>query len=231
MPRKFLGAVIYPLLLVVIHSLIFTPFPAGAATSTDYEAKPPFVTAGVPPLVMLVLGRNHKLYYEAYNDASDLNGDGVLDVGYKPGIDYYGYFDSYKYYEYSSSRFEPRGKTATTGPDKKKAPAGSYWSGDFLNYLTMSRMDCLRKVLYGGLRSTDTSTETVLERSFIPQDAHTWGKEYHSVAHDGYDIRDYTPLEQPMGDSRHLFANASLDPNGAPCSGYWKTVCSESGSG
>ena len=32
---------------------------------------------------MLVVGRDHKLYYEAYNDASDLNGDGKLDVGYK----------------------------------------------------------------------------------------------------------------------------------------------------
>ena len=52
---------------------------------------------------MLVMGRNHKLYYEAYNDASDLNADGVLDVGYKPSIDYYGYFDSYKYYEYSDA--------------------------------------------------------------------------------------------------------------------------------
>ena len=27
------------------------------------------------------MGKDHKLYYEAYNDASDLNNDGVLDVG------------------------------------------------------------------------------------------------------------------------------------------------------
>ncbi|WP_321413287.1 PilC/PilY family type IV pilus protein [uncultured Desulfobacter sp.] len=211
--RKSMSTAIYPMLFIFIHSLVFSPFPAKAATSSDYQAVPPFVTAGVPPLVMLVMGRNHKLYYEAYNDASDLNGDGTLDVGYNPAIDYYGYFDSYKYYAYvsGSNRFEPRGKTSD-----KKAADGDYWSGDFLNYLTMSRMDCLRKVLYGGFRYTDTSTETVLERSFIPQDAHSWGKEYYSIDHDGYDIQDYTPLDQPKGDSRHLFVSTSLSNTGNP---------------
>jgi hypothetical protein len=57
----------------------------------------------VPPLVLMVMGRNHKLYYEAYNDASDLDGDGKLDVGYNPDIQYYGYFDSYKVYKYDGT--------------------------------------------------------------------------------------------------------------------------------
>ena len=72
------------------------------------------------------------------------------------------------------------------------------WSGDFLNYLTMSRIDALRKVLYGGYRYVDTATETVLMRSYIPQDAHAWGKEYESITRDGYDIQDYTPLDLPV---------------------------------
>ena len=40
---------------------------------------PLFLPGAVPPLNMLVMGRDHKLYYEAYNDRSDLNGGG-LDV-------------------------------------------------------------------------------------------------------------------------------------------------------
>ena len=175
----------------------------------QYAAVPPFTTNTVPPLVMLVMGRDHKLYYEAYNDASDLNDDGVLDTTYKPDeIDYYGYFDSYKYYTYSSGVFVPAGIT-----EDKKAPSGNNWSGDFLNYLTMSRMDALRKVLYGGYRYTDTATETVLERAYIPQDAHSWGKEYESIARDGYDIREYTPLDLPKATpcpNRHLFSSTSL---------------------
>ncbi len=173
------------------------------------------------PLNMLVLGRDHKLWYEAYNDASDLMETGVYDVGYKGWkllnategakqgnfyIDYYGYFDSYTCYTYNATnhRFEPSEKTAT-----KKCT--SKWSGDFLNYLTTSRMDALRKVLYGGTRSTDTATETVLRRAYIPQDAHSWGKEYTSQAVDGYLISDYTPLAAPSANKRHLFANTTAN--------------------
>jgi Tfp pilus tip-associated adhesin PilY1 len=166
--------------------------------------------ASVPPLVLLVMGRNHKLYYEAYNDASDLNGDGTLDVGYNPNIDYYGYFDSRKVYKYdsSSNRFYPVRRTTNKKVD---AAASDEWSGDFLNYLTMSRMDVLRKVLYGGSRSLDTDTATVLERVYIPQDAHSWGKEYESPARDGYDIQEYTPLGLPEPGTRHLFASTTLE--------------------
>ena len=158
----------------------------------------------------LVMGRDHKLYYEAYNDASDLNGDGVLDVGYKGhlstaqgGIDYYGYFDSHRCYSYDSGRFKP----GAAAPNKTCSNA---WSGDFLNYLTTSRMDALRKVLYGGYRSTDTTSSTILERAYIPQDAHTWGKEYTSQAVDGYNLRDYAPVSLPDPGRRVLFANVTL---------------------
>ena len=80
--------------------------------AAEHQRRPLFLN-GVPPLNMIVLGRDHKLYYEAYNDASDLNGDGALDIRYKGfelkpdpvtrrepyKIDYYGYFDSYKCYD------------------------------------------------------------------------------------------------------------------------------------
>ena len=85
-----------------------------AQAATDISQTPIFVSAAVPPLNMLVMGRDHKLYYEAYNDASDLNGDGVIDVGYKGyltkalgGIDYYGYFNSAVCYTHDGSKFVP----------------------------------------------------------------------------------------------------------------------------
>lgn len=179
---------------------------AHAVTPVEYQAFPVEAAQVVPPSVMLVMGRDHKLYYEAYNDASDLDDDGTLDIRYTPAIEYYGYFDSYKYYEYDSGndRFEPAGPASD-----KKAPVGDYWSGDFLNYLTMSRMDAVRKVLYGGYRSVDTDSETVLERAYIPDDTHAWGKEYSDSATDGYSISDYTPLSEPSAGKRHLFATGS----------------------
>lgn len=191
--------------------------PSWAAVGADYVAVPPFISSGAPPLVMLVMGRDHKLYYEAYNDASDLNEDGILDIRYTPSIDYYGYFDSYKCYVYNSAATQPRFDPVSETDDKTCSGAGQ-WSGDFLNYLTMSRMDTMRKVLYGGYRSTDTTTETVLQRVFIPQDAHSWGKEYTSVAIDGYDIADYTPFTAPPTGSglRHLFASTTLVGSSSP---------------
>jgi type IV pilus assembly protein PilY1 len=174
---------------------------------------PLFLNTAVAPLNMLVVGRDHKLFYEAYADHSDLNGDGILDIGYRGfdlkadgttfKIDYYGYFDSYKCYQYSSNMFVPVSKNTT------KKCAGQ-WSGDWLNWVTTARIDALRKVLYGGKRVTDTATDTVIERALVPQDAHSWGKEYTSVAVDGYNIADVAPLSLPTGNSRHFFANTTL---------------------
>ncbi|HEU4623250.1 MAG TPA: PilC/PilY family type IV pilus protein [Steroidobacteraceae bacterium] len=190
-------------------------FSAAQAAPLSLADTPLFLNGTVAPLNLLVIGRDHKLYYEAYNDHSDLDGDGVPDVGYKPDkITYYGYFDSFKCYTYNSgsNRFEPKSTTANKKCD------GSTWSGDWLNYVTTSRIDALRKVLYGGLRRTDNDTETVLERAYIPQDAHSWGKSYESIAKDGYDIHEYTPLNVPSANSSHLFANTTLrsDANNYP---------------
>ncbi|NJM11548.1 MAG: hypothetical protein HC889_06400 [Synechococcaceae cyanobacterium SM1_2_3] len=185
-----------------------------AQATVDIANQPLFVGGGGKPLSLLVMGRDHKLYYEAYNDASDLNQDGEIDVGYKPNLtqdnkplNYFGYFDSYKCY----SNAGLPGVTVFTpiSPATNKKCSNS-WSGDFLNYLTTSRIDALRRVLYGGYRVSDTASATILERARIPQDAHSWGKEYESIARDGYDIREYAPLNLPATGTRHLFANVTL---------------------
>ena len=176
-----------------------------ASTATlNLRDVPIFLNENVAPLNMLVAGRDHRLYYEAYNDASDLDGDGLLDIGFKPSITYYGYFDSQTCYSYSSGRFTPSGSQDGNGRCNSK------WHGNWMNYMTTARIDALRKVLYGGRRSTDTNSDTTLERTHIPQDAHSWGKQYISEAVDGYDIRDYTPLDRPNTGQRHLFANTTL---------------------
>ncbi|WP_313514409.1 PilC/PilY family type IV pilus protein [Pseudomonas sp.] len=194
-------------LLLVLGALQVT-----RAGATVMSQTPLFVSNIAPPMNMLVVGRDQKLYYPAYNDASDIDGDGSLDIYYKPGIDYTGYFDSYKCYTYGSDGVFAPSSTTTT---KKCTSATGRWSGDYLNYLTMSRLDVLRKVLYGGYRSTDSSTATVLERTFVPNDAHSWGKEYRSVDRDGYNIADYTPMSAPSGSNYILFANTSRPADGS----------------
>ncbi len=190
----------------------------------DIAQAPLFTRSVLPPLNMLVMGRDHKLYYEAYNDASDLDNDGVLDVGYKPNkIDYYGYYNSNLCYQSreggtGGQMFVP----VAQGAGAKNKECSGNWSGDFLNYLTTSRMDALRKVLYGGYREVDSATETVLRASFTPQDAHSWGKEYRQFTAEelargeGYDISKYSPLPQPAAGRQHLFAVTTTSDNGIP---------------
>lgn len=164
------------------------------------------------------MGRDHKLYYEAYNDASDLDGDGFLDIRFKPSITYYGYFSSEFCYNYSNDIFVPVSRTLD--PLRRCVDVGGGdWSGNYLNYISTSRVDALRKVLYGGFRSTDLASGsgrrqccdvvTYLRMVIVGV------KEYKSLAVDGYLISDYTPLLQPVSTGRHLIANTNLSTDPA----------------
>ena len=127
------------------------------------------------PRILFAMSNDHALYYKAYTDWNDLDGNGTTDTTYLPTFSYYGYFDPAKCYAYESGRFVPKGVTDASFYCERA------WSGNFLNWATMSRMDIVRKVLYGGYRSTDTATETVLERAFIPTDAHSFAKYYRGT--------------------------------------------------
>ncbi len=182
--------------------------------AVDWLAKPLGATTSASPMTMLVAGRDHKFFYEAYNDASDIDGDGTLDTRFKPSITYYGLFDSTLCYAYSGSGLTGLYSPGATADALGRCSASTThrWSGNWLNYVTTSRIDALRKVLYGGYREVDSTTETILRRAYIPQDAHSWAKEYHSLATDGYLISDYTPLAQPTAaDRRHFFGNLTAN--------------------
>jgi type IV pilus assembly protein PilY1 len=172
----------------------------------NLSQQPLMVGANVPPKVMLTISKDQQLYKKAYNDYSDLDGDmpggdKAIETSYKHSINYYGYFDSAKCYNYSvaNRRFDP---AAPVDPTTRYC--SGQWSGNFLNWLSMSRMDAIRKLLYGGMRSTDQVTPagadaataaanvTVLERAYLPSDAHAWAKHYS-----GADLNKLTPFNVP----------------------------------
>lgn len=181
----------------LVGAAVFQNQPATAARTSlesmlDFTQFPVVGTsATVSPQVVLNVSRDHQLYYKAYNDYTDLDGDGTLDTTYKHSIDYYGYFDSRKCYTYSTTdqRFNP----ASISADKYCSNA---WSGNFLNWATMTRMDAVRKLLFGGSRSTDTGSATVLERAHLASDAHSFAKFYN-----GNDIARLTPFNPPTSGS------------------------------
>ena len=186
---------------IVFGALVFLlglAFEGTAFAQALLPAIPPNITTSAPrPMVMLNMSRDHQLFYRAYDEFSDLTGDGIPETTYKHSFDYYGYFDSYKCYTYSgtSSRFEPTSVTAN------KYCSGN-WSGNFLNWATMTRMDIVRKVLYGGARSSDTGSLAVLERTSLPTDAHSFAKYYK-----GSDLPLLTPFDDELSPSKLISNN------------------------
>ncbi len=184
------------------------------AVSTDYKSIPASIlTPDARPIVMLTMTNDHQLFYKAYTDFDDIikadgtvGTDGTIETTYTDVFNYYGYFDSKKCYAYSvlSGRFNPVADAAGTNDHNCSGVAAARWNGNFLNWLTMSRMDIVRKVLHGGKRSTDSATETVLERAYIPNDNHAWAKFYPAA-----DINDYTPYSSADDATGLTFCNVT----------------------
>ena len=194
----------------VVTSLLTAFAPTALAQSTVSLAQIPLLALkSAPGLVMLTMSRDHRLFYAAYNDTSDLNGDGVIDVGFKASITYFGYFASDRCYKYdtvaSPARFIP--VAMASGINGCASVATARWHGNWMNWMATSRMDALRKVLYGGQRVTDTGSLTVLEAAHIPPDSHIWGKEFRPapVGTDTYLIQNYTPMAAPAANKMHIF--------------------------
>jgi type IV pilus assembly protein PilY1 len=156
---------------------LFAGQSAMAVSPSSLSQVPLFLVQSAQPLVMLSMSNDHQLFYKAYDDWSDIDanqpgGDADIEITYKHSVDYYGYFDAYKCYTHNGNEFEPVATTTT------KYCSGGQWSGNFLNWASMARIDTVRKILFGGQRSTDTSSKTVLERTYLPGDAHSFAKYY-----------------------------------------------------
>src|SRR4030042_4652551 len=150
-------------LFSIAISLFFTlstPIDSHAAM-TDYCLVPPYVIQNVAPNVMVVVDNSGSMFDFSYfdgfttNDISDDNRctsssdpcTGFTTPGTYPDYKFYGYFNPDYWYTYSSNRFVPAGLKSGTRP-------ASSWDGNFLNWLTMRRIDIIRKVLTGGKKTT-----------------------------------------------------------------------------
>ncbi len=203
---------------------------AGANTASDFSSYPMELRGPtVPSQVMLAMSNDHQLFFKAYTDFNDLNGDLIPDTTYVNEIEYSGYFDSSLCYEYDGNVFRAKAnavlESIATPPDASDAvearnkelirenyycnlgATGELWSGNFLNWATMTRIDVVRKVLFGGFRSVDTVSTTVLERSYLPNDAHSFAKYYS-----GDDLSKLTPF---AGVDDITLCNTTFDSSGA----------------
>lgn len=197
------------LLYIFIGFLVSSSLVANAASDASKQMPPGLQQNNANPVVMLTMPRDHQLFFKAYSDYEDLDGDNIIETTFDPTISYAGYFDNTLCYKYTDDkRFEPD-SSAVTDTSKSKVVNGStkyakycnsgttvpipsqQWSGNFLNWASMTRIDILRQTFYGGKRILKLSgtNGTVLERSHIPGDAHSFAKYYA-----GDDLPKLTPF-------------------------------------
>lgn len=89
-----------------------------------------------------------------------VGGNGV-GACYFPAYEYIGYFNPNKCYEYATSQFNP---TSTPAGLPNHTCSGS-WSGNFLNWVSMTAIDMFIMTMTGGNRIVDSTTETVVRRA------------------------------------------------------------------
>ena len=194
---------------------------ASAALSTQqepaFQSNPVLNVSSSTPLVMLNFSKDQLLFFKAYNDftALDPAHTDVVQTTYVDTIDYYGYFDSAKCYAYASDIFTPSatvsGYVSPGAPLTNHYCDGTHWSGNFLNWASMTRMDAVRKLLYGGYRSTDTTSQTILERVILPFDSHSFSKFYN-----GSDLPQLTPFSSSSYSSTATTTTTSFTTSPVP---------------
>lgn len=221
----------YTVLLGFMVFLLFSSFALAASCPSqmaDYVAYPPFLTSKVPPNVLLIMDNSGSMNEFAYHEVEGERCPGTTSwTGYEPGREYYGLFNPNKMYSYDNANhyFYEDGDTIddpstptiferSTGSD----PNVKKFSGNWLNWWTMRRIDIAKKVLTGGRIAPDT-TDVVLEGTETDRDERKIFNDYTTTTDPHSILTDkklyYTPFHQGIYSyffnvdrSTHLGGNA-----------------------
>lgn len=152
---------------------MFAGLAAGLAAASALAFTPsqqPPSTSAVPGNVMLALSVEFPTGLQVSYSSENYGGNNVK---------YEGYFDNRKCYTYRTTNevFEPTSAITAAG-----ACQDTEWSGNLLNWLTMTNLDQFRSVMTGGTRDNfspmnashagDNTTRTVLIRSFSDRNSY-----------------------------------------------------------
>lgn len=162
------------LLSCLIFSLMI-----GLSINTGHAAlaqSPLFLTASVDPNILFNMSIETPMGGAAYNDQPDgascagrVNDGGTVGVCYFKTQTYLGYFDPNKCYVYSSARFEPSSDTINSDHEC----SGKY-SGNFMNWATMTAMDMFVWTMTGGNRIVDSADNTTVIKRMRKTNNDSW---------------------------------------------------------
>lgn len=128
--------------------------PAWAGTLAD---APLYLQLAVPPNVLFALS----VEYPTANSAAYIGSNNYADT-----TEYLGIFDPRKCYSYSTSDAYFSPVSYASGTNGSGHQCTGNWSGNFLNWVSMTGLDEFRWAMTGGNRYLDTSSLTVLERTY-----------------------------------------------------------------
>ena len=131
-------------------------------TTVALADSPLFSTVSVPGNLLLSLS----VEYPTANTPAYFS-----TTAYSASSTYLGYFDGAKCYKYiynsttpSSSYFQ--GYSYASSHTCASSSSLSLWSGNYLNWASMQSLDAFRWVLTGGNRLVDTSSQTILQKTY-----------------------------------------------------------------
>src|SRR6478672_2151899 len=144
----------------------------GSAQSADLNLQnvPLYLLSRADPNVLLEMSVETPMGGAAYADQSDnptgcvgrvtIPGNGEVGRCYFPTTVYIGYFNPQRCYTYSNGQFNPT-SVVLSGSNHT---CNLKWSGNFLNWATMTAIDMFAFTLTGGNRIVDSTTQTVVKR-------------------------------------------------------------------
>lgn len=166
--------IIKKLVIIVFFSL----YTVGTAFATVAQS-PLFLVTSVDPNVLFNMSVETPMGGAAYNDQPNaatgctgrVNDGGTVGICYFPAQEYLGYFDPNKCYNYSSSnnRFNPSNNATNANHE-----CSGQYSGNFMNWASMTAMDMFVWTMTGGNRVDDGADNTTVIRRTRKQNNNNW---------------------------------------------------------
>lgn len=146
------------LIMMMVFTLVLSVMQTGspdAATMGDYCLIPPYVKRDVKPNIMIMMDNAVDMGEPAYcaKDA-DFSTNHLCTDNYDKKTTYFGYYKPGLKYTYGSNRWLP--------------DANGAYSGNLLNWATMSKYDLLQGILVGGIStSRQSNVNTLVSKSNV----------------------------------------------------------------
>ena len=148
-------------------------FSATSVMAADLSQTPLTLASSVDANILINMSVETPMGGAAYNDQNDtatggscsgrVNDGGTVGICYFTNKTYVGYFDPKKCYTYNTSSGGYFAPSSLANTDH--SCVGAEFSGNFMNWATMTAMDAFVHTMTGGNRVVDTAAMTIVERA------------------------------------------------------------------